>query len=101
MLNSEVLVNSARIRDLIASGRPQSELDLAIREGDYYGMRSFDQCLLSKVRDGSIARAEALAFATRPARLQADDGRRPRAGGRRGRGREADPAPAGVPDAQA
>ena len=31
---------------------PRASSSLAIREGDYYGMRSFDQCLLSKVRDG-------------------------------------------------
>jgi twitching motility protein PilT len=65
-LNSEVLVNSARVRDLIANAASQSELRTAIREGDYYGMRSFDQCLLEKVREGEIARAEAVAFASDP-----------------------------------
>ena len=100
VLNSEVLVNSARIRDLIAQGKPQSELDLAIREGDYYGMRSFDQCLLSKVRDGSIARAEALAFATDPHDFKLMMAADPELAAAEDDG-EADPAPAGVPDAQA
>ncbi len=102
VLNSEVLVNSGRVRDLIASGGSQSELDLAIREGDYYGMVSFDQCLLSKVRDGAIARAEALAFASEPHDLKLMMAADPllAAAADEDSDAEADPAPAGFPDAQ-
>ena len=63
-LNSEVLVNSARIRDLIANGATQSDLDKAVKEGDYYGMRTFDQCLLAHVRAGTVTRADAIAYST-------------------------------------
>jgi twitching motility protein PilT len=62
-LNAEVLVNSSRVRDLIASGS-QTELDKAVKEGDYYGMRTFDQCLLSHVRAGTVTRSDALAYST-------------------------------------
>jgi twitching motility protein PilT len=63
-LNSEVLVNSSRIRDLIANGASQSEVDKAVKEGDYYGMRTFDQCLLAHVRAGTVTREDALAYST-------------------------------------
>ena len=62
-LNAEVLVNSSRVRDLIANGS-QTELDKAVKEGDYYGMRTFDQCLLSHVRAGTVTRSDALAYST-------------------------------------
>ncbi len=63
VLNSEVLVNSSRVRDLIANGSSQGDIDKALKEGDYYGMRTFDQCLLSQVRAGAIKRADAVAYA--------------------------------------
>jgi len=63
-LNSEVLVNSSRIRDLIASGASQTEVDKAVKEGNYYGMRTFDQCLLAHVRAGTVTRSDAVAYST-------------------------------------
>ena len=63
-LNAEVLVNSSRVRDLIANGVSQSEIDTAVKEGDYYGMRTFDQCLLAHVRAGTVSRADAIAYST-------------------------------------
>jgi len=63
-LNVEVLVNSARVRHLIATGDLDSKLRDAVAEGDYYGMRTFDQCLLALVREGSVDREEALALAS-------------------------------------
>jgi twitching motility protein PilT len=65
-LNAEVLVNSSRVRDLIAENAGDGALRAAIAEGDYYGMRTFDQCLLKQVRDGLIDREEAMAIATNP-----------------------------------
>ena len=47
-------------------GRPRASWRRRSREGDYYGMRSFDQCLLEKVRQGEIARTDAIAFASDP-----------------------------------
>ncbi len=63
-LNAEVLVNSSRVRDLIANGAAQGEVDKAVKEGDYYGMRTFDQCLLAHVRAGTVTRADAIAYST-------------------------------------
>jgi twitching motility protein PilT len=65
-LNAEVLVNTSRVRDLIADGSLQKELNQAVAEGDYYGMRTFDQCLLALLRDGRVSREQAMAFATSP-----------------------------------
>jgi len=63
-LNAEVLVNSARIRNLIVEGAAQTDLRRAIAEGDYYGMRTFDQCLLGLVQSGEVAELDALDAAT-------------------------------------
>ena len=63
-LLSEVLVNSSRVRNLVSEAAPQDELRKAIAEGDYYGMRTFDQCLLDLVRTGSVSEADALDFST-------------------------------------
>ena len=63
-LNAEVLVNSARMHDLIAEGVGQGDLRKAIAEGEYYGMRTFDQDLLRLVRAGEIEESEALLVAS-------------------------------------
>lgn len=65
-LNAEVLVNTSRVRDLIAGDGLQKELNQAVAEGDYYGMSTFDQCLLAQLRDGRVSRDQAMAFATSP-----------------------------------
>ena len=64
VLNAEVLVNSARMHDLIAEGVGQGDLRKAISEGEYYGMRTFDQDLLRLVRSDAIEESEALAVAS-------------------------------------
>ena len=51
-LNAEVLINTSRIQDLIVEGMSISEVHKAIKEGDFYGMQSFDQSLLELVRTG-------------------------------------------------
>ena len=63
-LNAEVLVNSARIRDLISGGAGDTLVRKAIAEGDFYGMRTFDQCLLDQVQRGQVGRDDALAIAS-------------------------------------
>ncbi len=65
-LNAEVLVNTPRIRDMIIADDPLSDLSQAVAEGEYYGMRTFDQCLASQVRAGTIAEGVAVSMATRP-----------------------------------
>jgi twitching motility protein PilT len=49
----EVMVNNARISDLIREGRPE-EIGDAIAEGDFFGMQTFQQALITKVLDGAI-----------------------------------------------
>ena len=63
-LNAEVLVNSSRMRDLIIEAQPQSEVRKAIAEGGFYGMRSFDQCLIDLVKSGQVTETDAIDFAT-------------------------------------
>ena len=66
VLNAEVLVNSARMRDLIAEGAPQGDIRKAIAEGEYYGMRTFDQHLMQLVNTGEIEETNALSVASSP-----------------------------------
>jgi type IV pilus assembly protein PilB len=66
VLNAEVLVNSSRVRDMISGASPQADVRHAIAEGDYYGMRTFDQCLLAHVREGRVDRQDAINYATAP-----------------------------------
>jgi twitching motility protein PilT len=49
----EVMVNNARIADLIREGKPE-EIGDAIAEGDFFGMQTFQQALISKVLEGAI-----------------------------------------------
>jgi twitching motility protein PilT len=65
-LNTEVLVNSTRIRDMITEGKPASEFHDAIAEGDYYGMQTFDQDLLVHVQGRRVGMEDAIAWATSP-----------------------------------
>jgi twitching motility protein PilT len=65
-LNAELLVNTPRIRDMILENEPNSTIEKAIAEGEFYGMRTFDQCLLRQVSEGTIDQAAATSFATHP-----------------------------------
>jgi twitching motility protein PilT len=49
----EVMVNNARISDLIREGKPE-EIGDAIAEGDFFGMQTFQQALITKVIEGAI-----------------------------------------------
>jgi twitching motility protein PilT len=63
-LNTEVLVNSSRVRDLIGNGTVNGELRDAMTSGDFYGMHTFHQSLVELVRTGEVDRGDALAFAS-------------------------------------
>jgi twitching motility protein PilT len=63
-LNAEVLVNSSRMRDMIVEEEPQATLRKAIAEGGFYGMRTFDQCLLGLVTSGIVKETDAVDFAS-------------------------------------
>ena len=47
-------------------GMSTSEVHKAIKEGDFYGMQSFDQSLLELVREGLVSEQDALSYASSP-----------------------------------
>ena len=63
----EVLVTTARVRDVIRD--PESEVPLIdiIAEGQYYGMRTFQQDLVRLVMSGRVEKDEAEAIVAQPA----------------------------------
>lgn len=63
----EILINNARIRQLISEPTKTHEIREAIEEGQTpYGMQSFDQSLMDLLNRGLIAFDEALLHCTRP-----------------------------------
>jgi twitching motility protein PilT len=51
----EVMVNTGRIAERIADAEKTHEIKDVIKDGDYYGMITFDQWLLKLLQDGSIS----------------------------------------------
>jgi twitching motility protein PilT len=75
----EVLVMTGRVRDMVKDSTQTGRLHEVIEEGEYYGMQTFDQALLSHLQAGRITMEEALRAATHPhdfKLLVASDGRR-------------------------
>jgi twitching motility protein PilT len=66
----EVLVATARARDMIADPDQTDRLREVIREGGYDGMQTFDQSLLGHVTDGAITVEEAMRAAVSPQDLK-------------------------------
>ncbi|MEA3020092.1 MAG: twitching motility protein PilT, partial [Actinomycetota bacterium] len=67
----EVLVNTGRVFDRIVDpDTPGDSIDEIIADGEFYGMQSFDQSLLSLHRSGVISLREAMAAATSPSDLR-------------------------------
>lgn len=62
----EVMVMTKRIRDMILDSNQTHRIRDAIREGDYYGMQTFDQSLLWLYREGKVTLQDAAAVATSP-----------------------------------
>jgi twitching motility protein PilT len=65
VLNAEAMLNSDRMREAIAKGTTP-DIHQVIAEGEYYGMQTFDQDLMEKVRDGTIDRDQAVSYAVSP-----------------------------------
>lgn len=61
----EIMINTARIRDLIRSGEIDKILH-AIEEGAGYGMQTFDQSLIVLFKAKAISLETALSYATSP-----------------------------------
>jgi twitching motility protein PilT len=62
----EVLVNTGRVFDRIVDPEQTASIVDVISEGAYYGMQSFDQALVSLVKEGLVAVDEARRTATSP-----------------------------------
>ena len=62
----ELMVMTKRIRDLIMDANQTFKVQDAIREGDYYGMQTFDQSLLNLYRDGMVTLQDAALVASSP-----------------------------------
>ncbi len=62
----EIAVGTGRIADAIADPDKTSTISQLIAEGTYYGMQSFDQHLVTFLRDGVVTLEDAMAAATSP-----------------------------------
>jgi twitching motility protein PilT len=62
----EVMVNNGRVADRILDRTLTSELRDVIADGEFYGMQTFDQHLLSLVRSGTVSVDRALEVASNP-----------------------------------
>src|SRR5665811_1479169 len=63
---SEVMVVTGRVQDLILNPDETGKISEVIAEGEYYGMRTFDQSLLGYVMEGKVAEQVALDYASSP-----------------------------------
>jgi twitching motility protein PilT len=62
----EVLVSTGRARDMILNSAETARLGEVIREGDFYGMQTFDQSLFDHVTSGRVTLAAAMEAASSP-----------------------------------
>ncbi|MHB9148543.1 MAG: type IV pilus twitching motility protein PilT [Thermoleophilia bacterium] len=60
----EVMVMTGRIRDFILEPDQTHNIQVAIKEGEYYGMQTFDQSLLALYEQGLVTLHDAVAAAT-------------------------------------
>ncbi len=63
---SEVLVVTGRVQDLIMNPEETGKITEVIAEGEYYGMRTFDQSLLGYSMEGRISEEVAMEYASSP-----------------------------------
>jgi twitching motility protein PilT len=75
---AEVLTMTNRTREMIIDARATAQLPDVIKEGEYYGMQTFDQAFYAAVKLGAVDIEEALRHATAPHDLKlliANDGK--------------------------
>jgi twitching motility protein PilT len=60
----EVLIMTGRVFDMVTKPDQTHLIEDVIRDGDFYGMQTFDQHLVSLVRDGLVTIEDATAAAT-------------------------------------
>ncbi|MCA1731232.1 MAG: hypothetical protein LC751_18100 [Actinobacteria bacterium] len=63
---SEIMVATGRIRDFILDPAQTDQIQVAIAEGEYYGMQTFDQALVELIKEDRVSYEEALKVASRP-----------------------------------
>src|SRR5688500_16953441 len=63
---AEIMVMTGRVHDMIPDPEQTGHLPEVIREGEYYGMQTFDQHLLKHLQGGRITYGEAMKVATSP-----------------------------------
>ena len=62
----EIMVATNRIRDFILDPDQSLLISDAIKEGDFYGMQTFDQALLGLYEEGLITLSDAASVASSP-----------------------------------
>jgi twitching motility protein PilT len=62
----EIMINNGRIMQCILDPTKTYEISQIVGEGEFYGMRTFDQSLLTLFREGKIGLEEALEHASNP-----------------------------------
>ena len=62
----EICINTGRIADAVADHEKTSTINSLIADGAYYGMQTFDQHLVSLIRDGVITLDDAMTASTNP-----------------------------------
>jgi twitching motility protein PilT len=65
----EVLVATPTVREMLEKGRTL-DLPSALREGTYFGTRTFGEALMKLINDGVVSQEEALAAADKPEELR-------------------------------
>ena len=62
----EVMMTTGRIQDFIMDPEQTGQIQMAISEGEYYGMQTFDQALVKLIEEDHVSYEEALPVASRP-----------------------------------
>ncbi len=65
----EIMISSPTIKDMLHDGKT-TELYGAIKEGEYFGSMTFNQCLVNHVKEGTIGKDDAMNAADRPDELE-------------------------------
>ena len=68
----EIALGTGRITDAIADATKTGTITSLIAEGSYYGMQTFDQHLVSFIRDGVVTLQDALLASSNPHDLQVE-----------------------------
>jgi twitching motility protein PilT len=65
-VSMEIAINTGRVADAIVDPEKTSTIQQLIQEGGFYGMQTFDQHLVTLIRDGVITLEAAMATSTSP-----------------------------------